>query len=101
MFFAIPEGITKADVEDPDNESNLVSMAYCEKMLEGVNQKIQECIKNQERIAPKLKQQMKDFTMGRNKVMQGCQTGAIQPEDYVRMLENLLSKDILVAKHLS
>jgi hypothetical protein len=37
------------------------------------------------------------FTLAKNKVMQGCGSGAITPQDYLGILDRIMKKDQVLA----
>lgn len=76
-------------------------MSYLELRLKEIMQYISSCAEEGTRIDPKQKEKMKMMTLAKGKLTQGCQTGAISPQQYVEMMKGILRKDQLLAKHFS
>ena len=78
---------SQADVQDPENESNMTCMSYIEKRISDHQQMINQCISNGERAPEPVKQKFKMFSMNKAKLTNAFNNGQLTEETYVALVK--------------
>ena len=93
--------MTKEDIDDVEHEQLLRSVAYCEERIPEINAALQKSVADGVRPDPKQRALVKLMNGTKIKITQGCQMGALSPQDYMDILKEINMKDQLLLKHFS
>lgn len=93
--------MTKEDIDDVEHEQLLRSVAYCEERIPEINAALQKSVADGVRPDPKQRALVKLMNGTKIKITQGCQTGALTPQDYMDILQEINMKDQRLLKYLA